>query len=123
MIPQIFLLPFLWVSIATTSPIILQKQPPGEALAPSVVEVRAEIVRQATEANFDVEIALSVADCESDFRYDAKNRNSTAKGIFQWLDGTWKWIGAKGHQFDYKENIAQFIKWYPRYPQWWSQCN
>jgi hypothetical protein len=89
---------------------------------PTLKEVREEIIRQATEAKFNVKLALKIADCESDFRYNAKNPNSSATGVYQFTIGTWKWIGAKGERTDHKENIRNFIKWFPRYPRWWSEC-
>ena len=87
---------------------------------PSPEEVREEIIRQAAEYGVNVNDALRIANCESTFRYNAANSHSSAKGVYQFIDGTWDWIGAEGHQYDYKENISQFMKWYPRYPQWWG---
>lgn len=87
---------------------------------PTPEEVKEEIIRQAAEYGVDVNDALRIAKCESTFRYDAANGHSSAKGVYQFIDGTWEWIEAEGHQFDYKENISQFMKWYKRYPQWWE---
>ena len=70
----------------------------------------------------DVRLALQIAYCESKYDPQAKNPISSAKGVYQFIDGTWAWIGAKGHQFDYKENIKQFMIYYPKYPTWWSEC-
>ena len=84
--------------------------------------VKHEIIRQAQEYNVDVDTALRVANCESSFNRFAKNPNSSAKGVYQFLDGTWEWIRAKGNQFNYKENIRQFMIWYPKYPNWWEEC-
>ena len=96
---------------------------PMEPIVPTVEIVTEEIISQARTNFFDVNLALKIANCESNFTHDAKNPNSSAKGVYQFIDGTWKWIGAEGHQYDYKENIKQFFKWYPRFPQWWSECN
>ena len=84
---------------------------------PDIAMVIDEIKRQST---IDVETSLRIAFCESRFKYDAKNPNSTAKGIYQFLDGTWDWIGAEGHQFNYKENIKQFMKIYPDHKGYWE---
>jgi muramidase (phage lysozyme) len=33
---------------------------------------------------------LAIAKCESGYRYDAKNKSSTASGVYQWLSSSWK---------------------------------
>lgn len=40
-------------------------------------------------------VALNVACAESLFDAHAKNPNSTAEGVYQWLDGSWKSYGQK----------------------------
>jgi soluble lytic murein transglycosylase-like protein len=92
------------------------------ALAHRMNVVRETIYATAPFYGVDPETALYIADCESDFNPHAKNSSSTAKGVFQFTDTTWKYIKAPGHQFDYKENIKQFMIWYPVHPEWW-QCN
>lgn len=89
-------------------------------LHPTPEQVKYEIVRQASEYGVSVNTALRIARCESGYKYNASNGTSTAKGVYQFLDGTWDWIDAQGHQYDYRENITQFMKWYPRFPQWWE---
>ncbi len=84
--------------------------------------VMKEIVRQSDIHELDIETTLSVARCESDFNPYAKNPKETSKGIYQFKDSTWKHIDAKGHQFDYKENIKQFMIWFPKHPNWWPNC-
>lgn len=84
--------------------------------------VRQEIVIQSVKYGVDTNKSLKIADCESDFNPYAKNPNSTAKGVFQFTNPTWKWIKATGNQFNYKENVRQFMIWYPRYPNWWEEC-
>jgi len=87
---------------------------------PTPEQVKEEIERQAALYGVNVKTALRIARCESTYVYNAKSRISTAKGVYQFIDGTWQWIGADGHQFDYKENIKQFMIWYPKFPQWWE---
>jgi hypothetical protein len=84
--------------------------------------VQEEIKKQANEYGVDQDIALAIAECESTFDIYARNPASSAKGVYQFIDPTWKWIKASGHQFDYKENIKEFIIWYPVHPEWWSEC-
>lgn len=85
-------------------------------------DVAGYIRKEADKNGIDPEKALAIAYCESSFDPYAKNPNSTAKGVYQFLDGTWEWIGASGTPFNAEENIRQFMKWYPRYPQWWESC-
>ncbi|MFA6000480.1 MAG: transglycosylase SLT domain-containing protein [Candidatus Paceibacterota bacterium] len=91
-------------------------------VVPTIEVVKEEIRKQAKENDFDINTALAIADCESDFIYDAKNPGSSAKGVYQFTDGTWKWIKAAGHQYDYRENIRLFLKYFPIYPGWWKEC-
>ena len=89
---------------------------------PTLEQVRKEVVRQAVAVNFNKEVALNIAECESSFKWDAKNPSSTASGVYQFTDPTWKFIKADNTQLDYKENIRQFIKWFPLKPGWWKEC-
>ena len=98
----------------------LGRLPISEDRQVDVALVVYEIEKQALAYNVDVETALRIADCESDFNYKAENGVSTAKGVYQFLDGTWDWIGAEGHQFDYKENIKQFMLLYPDHKGYWE---
>ncbi len=87
-----------------------------------IYRVQEEIKKQADEYGVDYDMAMAIAECESQFDTYAANPNSTAKGVYQFLDGTWEWIKASGHQYDYKENIKQFMIWYPIHPEYWSEC-
>lgn len=98
----------------------IQQNDAVETKTPSIEEVKAEIIRQAAIYGVNVNTALRISRCESGYVYNAKSKISTAKGVFQFIDGTWKWIGAAGHQYDYKENIKQFMIWYPKFPSWWE---
>lgn len=40
-------------------------------------------------AGVDDDLVVGIARCESNLRWDAKNRTSTASGVFQYLAGTW----------------------------------
>lgn len=53
--------------------------------------------------------AIEVITCESNFKPTARNPNSTAGGIFQYLKGTWRWeseywgwniVSDPAHRFD-----------------------
>lgn len=84
--------------------------------------VRDEVIYQAGQYGVEVATALKIAECESGLNATAKNPRSTAKGVYQFIDGTWAYIKATGHQYDYEENIRQFMQWFPRYPNWWREC-
>lgn len=87
-----------------------------------LLAVQTEIITQAKLNGVDPNTAMSIAKCESSFNPSAKNKNSTATGIYQFTAPTWKWIKAEGDRTDYKANIREFMKWYPKYPGWWEQC-
>lgn len=81
-----------------------------------------DLMRKHATKQVPIETMMRIAHCESSLNPIAKNKQSSAKGLFQFLDGTWAWIKAKGNQYDAEESIKQFVKWYPRYPSWW-QCH
>lgn len=88
------------------------------------VEVNIEqlILNKARETSVSPETALRIAKCESSLNPLAKNPNSTATGLYQFLDGTWEWIGAEAEGLDRtnpEHSIDMFLKWYPKNPQWW----
>lgn len=85
-------------------------------------KIVAAAVKHYTETGefVDISDALRIANCESGFKWDAASKVSSAKGVYQFLDGTWKHIGAKGHQFDEDENIRQFMIHYPSNPGMWE---
>lgn len=63
----------------------------------------------------DVEWALAIMLCESGGKPDAKNPDSTASGLFQFLRGTWEWVRPhtgvgsfdSGAAFDPVSNVEQ----------------
>lgn len=86
------------------------------------LEIKSMIREAAETYGVDVDEALLIAECESQFDERASNPESTAKGLYQFLDGTWENINAQGHQYDVEESIKQFMIWYPIYPSWWDEC-
>lgn len=81
--------------------------------------VQEEIVIQAEKAGINPQKALNIAACESNFLPNAKNPNSSAKGVYQFLSKTWKNY-CEGVVYDYKANIKCFMRWYKVYPSWWE---
>ncbi|MEK6881186.1 MAG: transglycosylase SLT domain-containing protein [Nanoarchaeota archaeon] len=52
-------------------------------------EIKAIIISTAEEQNINPDLFLKVAICESGLNPNAKNPNSTASGLFQFLKTTW----------------------------------
>ena len=59
----------------------------------------------------DYEILEKVAWCESGWKAEAKNPNSTASGIFQFIESTWL-VWGKGEVFDPHDNIEAAVRLY-----------
>lgn len=67
------------------------------------------IYHEADKNGVDRQLAYDLAWFESRFNPNAENPNSTATGIYQFIDGTWRDIcQPKGYEdvFNYKENIS-----------------
>ena len=62
------------------------------------------IKEQAMLMGTNVNLALDLAYWESRYDTSARNASSTAKGVFQYLDGTWKTY-CSGNQFDHNDNV------------------
>ena len=57
---------------------------------PTKENVKKEIIKQSREFGLNENMMLALADCESDFGWKAKNPTSTARGVYQYLIGTWE---------------------------------
>ena len=75
------------------------------------------ILYYSTLYGVDYRLALAIATCESHVKPRAKNPNSTAKGLFQFLDSSWeyygllKWGTLEGRDvYDYGDN-AELAVW------------
>jgi len=99
-----------------------QRYLPDNENKPFPEYIEWKIRSMAADHSIDPNMAFAIAVCESTLNPYAKNPNSTAKGLFQFLDGTWEWIKADGSQYDPEEQIRQFMIWYPKNPQWWQEC-
>lgn len=86
----------------------------------SPASVKAIIEQYETDETTK-EIALAIASAESDYYYNAKNPNSTAKGVFQILEGTWE-EQCEGDPYNPEDNIACGIKMLENQDYWrWSE--
>lgn len=75
-------------------------------------EVKDLIIKYSAEYGIQPDLPLRVAQCESGYRWDAKNRNSTASGVFQYIASTWRNTeeGRKGTSpFDADANVRMAI--------------
>lgn len=82
------------------------------------VEGRIRIAARA--AGIDEDTAVRIAKCESSLNPSARNPDSTAKGLYEFVDATWQWIEAEGSPLNETDAIREFMKWYPRFPNWWE---
>lgn len=85
---------------------------PKEEVKPIEVPLTVEqlILKKANEFGVSPTTALRVAKCESNYDRLAKNKNSSASGIFQFLDSTWNVVNKKrGVHYD-KWNAEQNIE-------------
>jgi len=93
---------------------------------PTIEDVKSEIREQAELFGVDIHFALDLADCESDFIWDAKNPNSTGRGVYQYLIGTWEETeSAKAgkERNDYKANTREAMLDLANGEYWrWQEC-
>ncbi len=74
-------------------------------------DIVAKIQAAAQASGVDPDVALRVAGVESSFRPAAKNTESTAAGLFQVTDDTWKDYGGDPRKkLDVDENIRVGMK-------------
>lgn len=83
--------------------------------------LREAVANIASSKGVDKRIALRVANCESKFDPKVKNKNSTAKGLFQFVDGTFR-NHCKGDVFNWRDNATCFAEHFNQHPTWWEQC-
>lgn len=77
--------------------------PPVAITAPLPIEQR--IVLRAQEIGYNPAKAVAIAKAESRFMPNAKNPKSTASGVFQFLDGTFKYFCIE--KYELAESMAQ----------------
>lgn len=76
--------------------------------------IKDMLAAKAKENKLPPELLNKIAGIESGYKSTAVNPNSTAKGLFQFTDSTWKGMGGKqGEQFDPEKNAelgAKFVR-------------
>ena len=82
--------------------------------------VREEIIHLAGIYDFDLEIALNMAERESQFgKYNYNWEGSSAKGIYQFINLTWENY-CQGDVLNQTDNIKCFLELYPEHSGWWE---
>lgn len=91
-------------------------------LSPSpTLEERIQTLARAH--GVEPQTALNIARCESSLDPSAQNPSSSARGLYQFTDQTWVYIGSPGDRLVAEDSILAFLKWYPLHPEWWDQCS
>jgi len=100
-------------------------------------KIIASIKQTSHDYGVDENLALSIAYAESGYNPNARNKSSSAGGVYQFLDSTWATtmsrMGITGNKFDAETNIKAGIwllsrdgtrhwqesahLWWPRYKQ------
>lgn len=69
--------------------------------------------------NFPVDTALRIAHCESTTGTNLFNPNSSAKGIYQFVDRTWENY-CQGNVLNHYDNVQCFMELYEKNKHWWE---
>jgi hypothetical protein len=82
-----------------------------------------KIIKYSNEYKVDTQIALDIAECESQFgKYNYNWSGSSAKGIYQFIDSTWNYY-CEGDVLNEDDNIKCFMEIYNTHPYYWDECN
>lgn len=88
----------------------------------SVEEREIYIYNEAIKHKVNPDYAIRIAKSESHPYLDpyAKNPKSTAKGIYQFIDSTFR-ENCKGDVYNWKNNVDCFMDNFNQHPQWWQE--
>ncbi len=105
--------------VAVSLPVMVNVEPTKE-------DVKKEIIKQSRDFGLNENKMLALAFCESGYNYKAKNPKSTARGVYQYLIGTWEETeSAKNgiERNDYKANIREAMLDISNGESWrWVDC-
>jgi hypothetical protein len=94
-----------------------QAQEPTPTPTPTPILSKKEMVIKEIEDVFgeQAELAKKVAFCESSLIPQKQSKVSSAKGLFQIIDGTWRQFKCSGEALNYVDNIKCAKKIYDYY--------
>lgn len=82
-----------------------------------------KIIKYSKEYKIDTQLALDIAECESQFgKYNYNWSGSSAKGVYQFIDSTWDYF-CRGDVMNEDDNIICFMEIYNNYSNYWDECN
>lgn len=121
----IVILLFMGLVFHTLAPSVYSSPPKKIQQAYSVKQAcdntECWIVHYSNQYNVDSALSLRIAMCESSLDTYARNPNSSASGLYQFIEKTWDNY-CEGNVFDEHANIQCFLQLYDRHPEWW-QCS
>lgn len=77
------------------------------------------IIVASLQNDIPPQTTFDIIQCESRWDIDTENPNSTASGLYQFLDGTHE-AYCEGEKNDPYKQTDCFVKLYPKFPQWWE---
>lgn len=110
-------------------PVSVSGEPPGMPLEgtylPRTEELDTETITMAYALMWGQDVALvrDIVSCESGYDEKATTSLSSAKGLTQIIDGTWKHFNCQGDPLDAEDNLTCGMKILSTSgKQHWSEC-
>lgn len=98
----------LILTLSTPQPVISQEQ--------AIINY---ITYQAQQNNIDPDVAINIAMCESSLDPRAKNKTSSAEGLWQFTTPTWNDY-CEGDKTNIIDSTTCFMNVYKKHPTWWD---
>lgn len=92
--------------------VVQAEEIPQRAFCNDVINCIRDVGEELGVDNKVITTAIRIAEAESGYRADAKNPNSSATGVFQFLWSTWDAYKCDGERWDYVDNTRCFYKLY-----------